>query len=280
MSMKAASFNVWVVQSVPEAKWVATSWKLTELHAVDDRDSWQVVMTLSRPLENCFQAMVVLRINRQRHVHVHAAKRIFPVSRSVITYIIKDGRARRHAFAEFFGEAVQGYLGHSQRFETVISKSNSQPAGERWYPPIIRWGYVREQSPHHFPCLCGIVDAKYYVFSFIWRRPWAQNCRLYIAHLERGNVSWRRRHPDLCFRSHCFRQVSFRWSNLKRSCVQWRSLRYVDCRRDAPAVRSKSHEVNHTESRHHSTCGVAPDPHGIDDRRLSVENFDVALVKR
>src|SRR6202040_1804315 len=217
MSMKAASFNVWVVQSVPEAKRVATSWKLTELHAVDNGDSWKVVMTLSRPLENCFQAMVVLRINRQRHVHVHAAKWIFPVSRSVITHIIKDGRARRHAFAEFFGEAVQGCLGHSQRLETLISKSNSQPAGERWYPPIIRWGYVREQSTHHFPGLCGIVDAKYYVFSFIWRRPRAQNCRLYIAHFERGNVCRRHRHSDLYFCSHCFRQVSFPWSNVKRN---------------------------------------------------------------
>src|ERR1700730_7112062 len=205
MSMKAASFNVWVVQSVPEAERVATSWKLTELHAVDNGDPRQVVMTLSRSLQNRFQAMFVLRINRQRHVHVHAAKWIFPVSRSVITHIIKDGRARRHAFAEFFGEAVQRCLGYSQCFETLIGESNSQPTGKGWRPPVIRWRYVGDQSTHHFPSLCGIVDAKYYVFSFVWRRPWAQDRRLYIAHFEHGNVRCRHRHPDLCFRSHCFR---------------------------------------------------------------------------
>src|SRR3984893_2310394 len=113
MSMKAASFNVWIVQSGPEAKRVATSWKLTELHAVDNRDSWEVVMTLSRSLQNCLQAAVVFRINRQRHMHVRAAKWVFPVSRSVITNIIKNEGARRHTFAEFFGEAVQRCCWHS-----------------------------------------------------------------------------------------------------------------------------------------------------------------------
>src|ERR1700722_13340116 len=242
MSMKAASFHARVMQSVPEAKRVATSWKLTELHAVDNGDSREVVVTLSRSLQNRFQAAVVFRINRQSHVHVHAAKWIFPVSRSVITHIIKNGGPRRHTFSEFFGEAVQRCLGYSQCFETLIGESNSQPAGKGWRPPVIRWRYVGDQSTHHFPPLCRIVDSKYYVFSFVWRRPWAQNCRLYIAHLERGNVSCRHHHPDFCFRSHRLRRVSFRWSNLKLNRDQRRSLRYVDCRRDTPAVRSKRHE--------------------------------------
>src|ERR1700688_3030313 len=57
------------------------------------------------------------------------------------------------------------------------------------------------------------------------------------------------------------------------------SLRSCDRRRDAPSFCCQRDEINHSES-NHRPCVVAPQPQGIDQRCLNVENCEVALVER
>src|ERR1700730_13970413 len=122
IDLSAASLDVWVMKPILEAKGIASVREFTELQTVYNRDSREFVMTLSRSLQHRLEALVVLRIDRQRYVHVRSAEWIFPVGGSVITDIIQNGRARRHALTEFLGETIQRCLRHSQCLETLITE--------------------------------------------------------------------------------------------------------------------------------------------------------------
>src|ERR1700730_16968029 len=151
-------------------------------------------MTLSRSLQHRLEALVVLRIDRQRYVHVRSAEWIFPVGGNVIPNVIQNGRARRHALTEFLGETIQRWVRHPKCLETLIAECDAQPPGETWYPPVICGRHVWDEAAQHFASLRGVIHAKDHVLSFIRRRTWAQDRRLYVAHFECGNVRYR--HDD------------------------------------------------------------------------------------
>src|ERR1700719_1767015 len=113
MNRGATSFHVWVVQSVLKSKRVAASRKLTELQSVHNGDSWEFLVTLSSSLQNCLEALVVLRVDRQGDMHVRVAKWIFPVPWIIRTDVIQKQCSRRHAFAEFRREAFERCLRHA-----------------------------------------------------------------------------------------------------------------------------------------------------------------------
>src|ERR1700731_3233540 len=127
MNRGATSFHVWVVQSVLKSKRVAASRKFTKLQPVHNRDAGEFLVTLSSPLQNCLQALLVLRIDRQGHMHVRGAKWIFPVPWIIRTDVIQKQCSRRHSFAEFRREAFERSLRHAECLETLIRKSDSQP---------------------------------------------------------------------------------------------------------------------------------------------------------
>src|ERR1700738_1256806 len=113
MNRGTTSFHVWVVQSVLKSKRVAASRKFAKLQPVHNRDAGQFVVTLSSPLQNRLQTLVVLRGDRQGDMHVRGAKWIFQVSWSLAPYVIQKRRSPRHALAEFRRETLQRCLRHA-----------------------------------------------------------------------------------------------------------------------------------------------------------------------
>src|SRR5262249_1304417 len=267
MDRGSTALNVRIVESILEPKGITSFRKLTELQSVNDGDFRKIVVALPGSLKYGLQAGVVFRIYCKRDVHICCAERILPVSWRIVTDIVENGSPRRHALAEFFGEAVQRRLRHSHRLEALIRESDAQPARKTRFPPFVRRCYMWEKAVQHFPPLCCVVDAKNHVFAFVRTRAWAQYCSLYVAHVESGSVG--HRHSGFNLRLHCFCASPFRRV----------LLRQVYCRGDAPAFRRSSDEIHHAESRD-DPSGVLPEPHSIYERSLSVENIDIAPVER
>src|SRR3984893_6563925 len=153
MNRCATSFHLGVVQSVLKSKRVAASRKFTKLQPVHNRDAGQFVVTLSSPLQNRLQTLVVLRVDRQGDMHVRGPKWIFPVSWSIAAYVVQKRRSRRHALAEFRRETLQRCLRHPQCLETFIRKSDPQPTRQSRYPPISCRRYVWKNATQHFASL-------------------------------------------------------------------------------------------------------------------------------
>src|SRR5260221_2700602 len=199
MNRGTTSFHLRVMETIPETEWITSVRKLTEFHAIDDGNFGQISMTVSRSLKHHLQAFVVVRINRECHVHVRCPEGILPFARGVVAHVVQNGRPGGHAFAEFIWEAVQRSLGQIKGLKTLKAESYGQPTRQRRPPPVIRRSYVWNQASQHFTALRCIVDTTYEILSFVRRGTRAQNGRLDIAHFEAGNVGCRYGRRNLCF---------------------------------------------------------------------------------
>src|SRR5262245_4956391 len=250
MDRGSTALNVRIVESILEPKGITSFRKFTELQSVNDGDFGKVVVALPSSLKYGLQARIVFRINCERDVHVCSAERILPISGRIVIDIVEDGGPRRHALAEFFGEAVQRRLRHSQRLEALICESDAQLARKTRLPPFVRRCYMWEKAAQHFTPLCCVVDAKNHVFAFVWTRAWAQYCRLYVAHVESGSVC--NRHCDFNLRLHYFCYLPFAefhadtsTADVMRQPSAVRATRYITLNlATAPAESCRSHTAS------------------------------------